>query len=101
MRMPRGMLRGMGSKSSVYLTDEMAARWRATGLPLSEILRRGLDAGEPPAIEVIVRRVIREELAEAGSPRERAGPPDCPHPKARVHKGLCGACGTHAGGKAS
>jgi hypothetical protein len=22
---------------------------------------------------------------------------DCPHPKARVHKGLCGACGTYVG----
>jgi hypothetical protein len=24
---------------------------------------------------------------------------DCPHPKARIHKGLCGACGTNVGGR--
>lgn len=23
--------------------------------------------------------------------------PDCPHPKARINKGLCGACGTNVG----
>jgi hypothetical protein len=23
--------------------------------------------------------------------------PDCPHPKARINKGLCGACGTYVG----
>ena len=23
--------------------------------------------------------------------------PSCPHPKARIHKGLCGACGTNVG----
>jgi hypothetical protein len=22
-------------------------------------------------------------------------PPECQHPESRVHKGLCGACGTH------
>jgi hypothetical protein len=27
-------------------------------------------------------------------PLERPERADCPHPKARVHKGLCGACGT-------
>lgn len=25
---------------------------------------------------------------------------DCPHPKARVNKGLCGACGTYVGKQA-
>jgi hypothetical protein len=25
--------------------------------------------------------------------------PDCPHPKARINKGLCGACGTNVGTK--
>ena len=24
---------------------------------------------------------------------------DCPHPKARINKGLCGACGTYVGTK--
>ena len=32
---------------------------------------------------------VRENRIAAGS--------DCPHPKARINKGLCGACGTYVG----
>lgn len=28
---------------------------------------------------------------------EEPQPASCPHPKARINKGLCGACGTHVG----
>ena len=52
----------MSRKTSVYLTDALEARWRATGLPLAEILRRGLNTPEPEPIEDVMRRVIREEL---------------------------------------
>jgi hypothetical protein len=32
------------------------------------------------------------------APRREPGPAQCPpHPSARVHKGLCGACGTNVG----
>ena len=37
-------------------------------------------------------------LVSPGRPPVLMGRPsaaDCPHPKARVHKGLCGACGTN------
>ena len=43
-----------------------------------------------------LRRAIREELAALHVPAESM-PQACPHPKARVIKGYCGACGTHAG----
>lgn len=32
----------------------------------------------------------------AGNAHDRSG--DCKHPRARVHKGLCGACGTNVSG---
>lgn len=86
------------AKTSVYLPADLLARWKASGLPLSEIIRRGLDAIAPEVheIEEPLRRVIREELAvmSANAP-ERPPATDCPHPKARVIKGLCNACGTN------
>ena len=36
--------------------------WRASGVPLAELIRRGLSAGGP-VDEVTLRRVLREELA--------------------------------------
>ena len=53
---------GMGLRTSVYLSDELAAMWRASGVPLAEVIRRGLSAGGP-VDEATLRRVIREELA--------------------------------------
>jgi post-segregation antitoxin (ccd killing protein) len=54
------MFCGMGSKTSVYLPDDLTERWKASGLSLTEIVRRGLDA-EPQ--EAMLRRVLRQELA--------------------------------------
>lgn len=50
----------------------------------------------------------REALLEHARPRQRTRPqsparvqdqrePECPHPKARIAKGLCNACGTYVG----
>jgi hypothetical protein len=88
----------MNHKTSVSLPLDLIERWHASGLSLPEIVRRGLDATapEPHPVEEPLRRVIREELAavtvsaRAGSQRD-----DCPHPKARIVKGLCNACGTN------
>lgn len=55
------MLDGMG-KTSVYLPRELAERVRASGVPMAELIRRGLDAGEPPALGEVVRAAVREEL---------------------------------------
>ena len=35
--------------------------------------------------------------SEAAAEDARPAGSDCPHPSARVHKGLCGACGTNVG----
>ena len=51
-------------RTSVYLTSDLAARWRATGLPMAEVFRRGLEVIEsgPPDLEGTIRRVVREEV---------------------------------------
>ena len=54
-------------ETSVYLSDSLAARWRASGLPLSELIRRGLEHGSDAdtltrTLDGIVRTALREEL---------------------------------------
>ncbi|MGH3222258.1 MAG: hypothetical protein ACRDPY_26790 [Streptosporangiaceae bacterium] len=60
----------MGQKTSVYLADDVAAAAKASGVPLGELVRRGL-AAEPESLEAMMRRVIREELAAAKSAGEQ------------------------------
>ena len=36
---------GMGKRTSVYLSDALYEAWRASGVPLSELVRQALDAG--------------------------------------------------------
>src|ERR1035441_5376076 len=63
---------GMG-KTSVYLSDELIIRWHASSLPLSEVVRRGLDAIEgTPDLVTEVRRAIREELAGVSLAADRS-----------------------------
>ena len=52
----------MGLRTSVYLSDELAAMWKASGLRLGEVIRRGLEAGGP-VDEVTLCRVLDEKLA--------------------------------------
>jgi hypothetical protein len=52
----------MGLRTSVYLSDELAAMWRASGVPLAELIRRGLSAGGP-VDEATLRRVLDEKLS--------------------------------------
>jgi len=52
----------MGLRTSIYLTDELAAIWRASRLPAAEVFRRGLAAGGP-VDETTLRHILREELA--------------------------------------
>ena len=54
----------MGLKTSVYLSDDLAASWRASKLPLAEVIRRGLASGDgEPVTKTVLRDVLREELA--------------------------------------
>lgn len=65
---------GMGKKTSVYLTDEVDARVKASGLTAAELIRRGLDAAERESLresleamerrlEAAMRQAVREESA--------------------------------------
>jgi hypothetical protein len=42
-----------------------------------------------------------DRQTEAVRQNRAAANGDCPHPKARINKGLCGACGTNVGTKGS
>jgi len=37
----------VGKRTSVYLSDSLAAAVEASGLPLAELIRRGLEGGAP------------------------------------------------------
>ena len=118
----------------MYLSDSVAALVKDSGLPMGELIRRGLEHGSDAdtltrTLDGIVRTALREELgqsrpaviaASSPSPRQDSTPehtprlehtpsPEparkpaqsagstCPHPKARILKGLCGNCGTYVG----
>lgn len=60
-------------KTSVYLPGDLAERVKASGVPMAELIRRGLDAGEPPPLGEVVRAAVREELearCKAGGGRD-------------------------------
>jgi hypothetical protein len=86
----------MGRRRSVYLSDEVDAAITAAGLTLPEVIRRGLaitaaTAGAAtPDATARPRKGARSPVKDRQS---RPSPEDCPHPRARVYKGLCGACG--------
>jgi hypothetical protein len=63
-------------KTSVWLSADLDARWRASGLPLSELVRRGLerddDRDRAADWEALLRHVIREEMAALPLAADRA-----------------------------
>jgi hypothetical protein len=64
---------GMGLKTSVYLSDDLAAQWRASKLPLAEVIRRGLTrSDEEPVTKASLRHILREELTHIPAPDCRA-----------------------------
>ena len=63
---------GMARKTSVYLTDEVEERVKASGLGLPELIRRGLAGGEPEALESVVVRSVRAALEEYCADRREA-----------------------------
>jgi hypothetical protein len=54
-----------GRKTSVYLSEQLAAEVEQSGVPLAELVRRGLAAGEPEPIEDTLRRIVRDEIRNA------------------------------------
>jgi hypothetical protein len=79
----------VGKRTSVYLPDDIATLAAQSPLTLAELITRGLACpGHDPR--------------PAPAPRERGmvlGEP-CKHPPARIHRGLCGCCGTYVGERA-
>jgi hypothetical protein len=100
--MSEGKYKPPGVKTSVYLTPELAERVKADGRSLRDLAVSALDAAQPTPLEAVVEaaaergaeRAIRRLLTDA-LPESASADTDCPHPKARVNKGLCGACGQH------
>jgi hypothetical protein len=78
----------VGKRTSVYLSDGLAAAVSASGVPLAELIRRGLGAGstaEPPPGEPAAPAAPR---VPADRTRRR-----CRHPGTRVIGGWCRKCG--------
>jgi hypothetical protein len=75
-----------------------AARKAAEGGTTAQVLR-GIkvvtDDRVPPGI-VALAGPDHDGKPQVVAARVAPGP-DCKHPRARVHKGLCGACGTYVG----
>lgn len=63
----------MGLRTSVYLSDELAAMWKASGVPLAEVIRRGLAAGGP-VDEATLRSVLDEKLSGLSVAADRTSP---------------------------
>jgi hypothetical protein len=56
-------------KTSIWLPDEVAEQWRASGVSLAELVKRGLAAGEPEPLDGKIRRILREELERVAGVR--------------------------------
>ena len=80
--------------ASMILEYEMKRRHNDAHETMTAIADRALMGHDPALTEMeLASGIPAEELAEA----VRGGPQPCPHPKGRVTKGFCGACGTAVG----
>ena len=50
-------------KTSVWLDDETGAEWKASNLPLAELVKRGLKAAAPEPLDERIGRLLDERLA--------------------------------------
>jgi hypothetical protein len=107
VRMPAGLL---GRVKAAAATDGASVNGFIVAAIEEKLERRGsttpADRVAPPRAR---SRKPREDTAPAvtftaplDSPNARIAltgrdDQDCPHPKARINKGLCGACGTYVG----
>lgn len=80
--------------AAMILECELKRRHNDAHETVTAIADRALMDHDPVRAErELASGIPAEELAEA----IRGGPQPCPHPKARVIKGFCGACGTAVG----
>ena len=94
----------VGKRTSVYLSDGLAAAVAESGVPLAELIRRGLAAVAPSATRLETPGEIRAkvtrareaaELGKAIAAERRQSPVRrrCPHPGTRMIGGWCRQCG--------
>ena len=57
-----GILRSMGRKTSVWLPDDLEQRVKDAGVPIAELIRRGLEADAPSPLEERLAAVVRAEF---------------------------------------
>jgi hypothetical protein len=83
------------------------SRSRADGamLTMDEVVRALVGSWRESQNQAVVReepKPVEVPVPDMGAPLAQAAVQavaiDCPHPRARVHKALCGACGEHVGG---
>ena len=95
----------MGKRTSVYLSDELAAGVAASGAGLAELVRRGLGAAlpggvppVPPPLQVVEEAIVTVERSPRKARVRKAGPggpaaaAGCKH--LRAVKGWCKDCGS-------
>jgi hypothetical protein len=91
----------VGKRTSVYLSDDLAAAVEASGVPLAELIRRGLTGGAAPSVtrpetpgEVRAKVATAREAVELGrvTAAERRQAPAQPRRPAHSPTGRCGVC---------
>jgi hypothetical protein len=87
----------MTSKHGVHNSNQTAFRFPPGVLPRLKA-RAEAEGRTMTAIVVGLVTGYLDGITTSGA-RAQAQPADsdCPHPKARINKGLCGACGTYVG----
>lgn len=88
----------VGKRTSVYLADDLAAAVAESGLPLTELIRRGLAAAgmtlESRSRSIHTARCCPKRCrGRAVSGVQPPGRRRCPHPGTRVIGGWCAPCG--------
>ena len=63
----------MGQRSSVYLADDLAAAVKASGVPLAELIRRGLTAGTAEAAPPGTKNLLTASPSLAALPDGEPG----------------------------
>ena len=93
----------IGFRPPAALRERLVAHAAETGRPVGAIVTAAVDAylpggtppsgGElPPALPPAPKPRKKRRAAPVAA--ELAPQDTCPHPPGRVHKGMCGACGT-------
>jgi hypothetical protein len=67
-----------GKRTSVYLSEELDAAVKASGVPIADLIRRGLEAGTPADVAVQLA-AIRADIAILLEAQRGGALATCPH----------------------